>query len=552
MSRPDDTLSKFGKFRIFLPTRFDNEQAQPYKDNKPLVIIGANGSGKSRIGAFIESTCMGGQIVQRLSAQRALKIPTIAPVKTEEGALNLLLWGTENSSSCNYQTKSNRKFGGNVFAAIQDDFEQALSSLFAQENGRNARYVTEAKTQLQRGDLIPKLTIPDSPIDVLLKLWSELMPHRPLNLSDGKVMAIKNGGDCFHASEMSDGERAALYLVTQCLCVPKDSVIVIDEPEIHLHRALMSRFWDRLESVRNDCLFIYITHDLSFATSRKDANKLWVKSFRPSITWEWEFIEGSEFLPESLVLEILGSRQATLFVEGTEDGLDATIYSLIYPHHHVIARGGCSKVIESVKAFQGTRCLHDRDVFGIIDRDFRPEVELTALRKRRVLTIEVAEIENLLCLPELIEAISSELGRCKEDDRSRAEKIIISRLSKEADQQAAMMTASELRHRLSMFNQALDNLSALHAELARVTATLEINKVYSKNQQKITEAQISGNCSSILKIYNQKNLISEIAKSIFGINKEDYKRIAIRLLKSGKDCNSIRAAIAKHCPSLNT
>ena len=39
----------------------------------------------------------------------------------------------------------------------------------------------------------------------------------------------------YNASMMSDGERVALYLISQCLIAPDDYIIIIDEPEIHLH-----------------------------------------------------------------------------------------------------------------------------------------------------------------------------------------------------------------------------------------------------------------------------------------------------------------------------
>ena len=37
---------------------------------------------------------------------------------------------------------------------------------------------------------------------------------------------------------MSGGERSVLYLVAQVLCVPKAKILIIDEPEIHLHRSI--------------------------------------------------------------------------------------------------------------------------------------------------------------------------------------------------------------------------------------------------------------------------------------------------------------------------
>ena len=79
--------------------------------------------------------------------------------------------------------------------------------------------------------------------------------------------------------DMSDGERVVLYLIAQALSVPNNKILIVDEPEIHLHRSIMNRLWTAIEDERQDCLFIYITHDTQFAANHQDTKKIWVKSF---------------------------------------------------------------------------------------------------------------------------------------------------------------------------------------------------------------------------------------------------------------------------------
>ena len=120
---------------------------------------------------------------------------------------------------------------------------------------------------------------------------------------------------------MSDGERVAFYLLGQVLCAPTDAIVVIDEPEIHLHRAIQVALWDEAEKSRPDCTFVYITHDLEFAGARSAARKIWVKSFDGS-SWTWDEVEPQEDLPDHLVFQVLGSRRPVLFVEGEANSLD--------------------------------------------------------------------------------------------------------------------------------------------------------------------------------------------------------------------------------------
>lgn len=190
------------------------------------------------------------------------------------------------------------------------------------------------------------------------------------------------GGCGMMGGDMSDGERVVLYLLAQALCAPKNITIIIDEPEIHLHRSIMNRLWTSIENERKDCLFIYITHDTQFAATHKQAKKIWVKSYNGE-HWELEDIEECE-LPEQLLLSILGNRRPVLFVEGADNSYDTRMYSEIYKDFYVIPCGGCSSVIAQTKAMKANTQLHHLQCYGLIDRDYRSNHEIMTLPHRIV------------------------------------------------------------------------------------------------------------------------------------------------------------------------
>lgn len=96
-----------------------------------------------------------------------------------------------------------------------------------------------------------------------------LIPHRELVIDGDDIQVKIPGNDLTYSSaDMSDGERAIFYLIGQVLVAATNSVLIIDEPELHIHRSIMSSLWDQLESARQDCAFIFITHDIEFAASR--------------------------------------------------------------------------------------------------------------------------------------------------------------------------------------------------------------------------------------------------------------------------------------------
>lgn len=98
--------------RLYLPTPDETGNKVEIKHNGSVVIVGANGSGKSRLGAWIERNADNDVIVHRISAQRALDIPEYALIKSLEQSLNDLIWGNEDSRYANKQYKWSHRWGG--------------------------------------------------------------------------------------------------------------------------------------------------------------------------------------------------------------------------------------------------------------------------------------------------------------------------------------------------------------------------------------------------------------------------------------------------------
>ena len=147
----------------------------------------------------------------------------------------------------------------NYATSLMDDYEYALSMLLALKISQEEKYIKECKMCEKEGK--PHNPVPENVVDKLQRIWKYVFPHRDICIEDGKVMAKfeKEGHTCeYKGRNMSDGERVALYLMAQALSIPKDKTIIIDEPEIHLHRSIMNRLWTAIENERDDCLVIYI------------------------------------------------------------------------------------------------------------------------------------------------------------------------------------------------------------------------------------------------------------------------------------------------------
>lgn len=474
-----------------------------------LVIVGANGSGKSRFGSYIEQHLS--ENVKRISAQRVLRVQS-APKANMEQAFNELI------NSHRHQPIHTQ----------QDDYQIVLSAIFAETARRDSDFVKAAK------ESIKKIPVPLSVIDNLILVWNEVFHHRKIILHDGGVAVKADNSDLYPGNEMSDGEKIALYLMAQCLVLPPNYLIIIDEPELHLHKSLMNRLWNKIEEVRSDCYFIYITHDLDFATSRLNAEKIWIKSFHNNM-WDWCYIPIEESLPEPLLLEVLGSNKPILFVEGEKGSLDFSLYQAYYDGFTVIPRGSCEKVIEAVKGFKNNSDLHSLDVCGLIDRDNRSKKEIVSLAKISVHVLEFSEIENVFLLPELISLVCVQL---EIEDKAvifeKIKKTIIDLFRNDMELILLKKIQSTIYHKSIMSLGA----KAKHFEELKdkiVTISETIAAEYEQEKCLLETTISSGDYLEILKKYNNKGLCALVSHHFgLAVKGHAYQKMILRMLNGRK------------------
>ncbi|WP_448606839.1 DUF4435 domain-containing protein [Paenimyroides ceti] len=514
------------QFNIILPNRVGTGNPETLTIENNIILIGANGSGKSRLGYWIEQQMHSSVVVHRISAQKALDIPDFAQLKNLEQAEKALLLGIDNQFA-SLGNKLSFRWNNNPTTSLLSDYDKLLSLLFAKTSERDRIHTLETKAAQS---YIP---VPDAPIDIIIKIWADIMPHREINFYDGKVLARKTGEAEYHGKEMSDGERVALYLIGQCLCTPENSIIIVDEPEIHLHKSLVDKIWNKIEEVCQTKLLIYVTHDLDFAASRKDSTKLWIKSHNGSDSWEWEQVPSDEILPDSLMIEILGSRKNVIFCEGENGSLDTTVYQLVYPNYHVIPRGGGDKVIEATKALNSNPNIHHLNAHGIIDSDYKEDSEKHALLQHRIHTVSVAEIENLFCIEPILRIIAEHLELNADEKVNEVIDYLVNSLTSEFDVQVSSKAEKIIEYKLGAYSKEANNEQGLSDGLTTTISRIDIPTIYNNTRNKYQNAIDYRNLNDLLLIYNRKSLPNRIS-AIFGLSSGQFPQLLIRMLKGNR------------------
>ena len=481
-----------------------------------VVFVGANGAGKTRLGVFIENKILP-KNVQRIAAQKSLSLNDNFNVISSERAQKILRFGVDHVTPEVY--KANSRWGGKPAIHFLSDFDALLQALFAEHNQAASRYLRESKV----GE---NISIPTTQLEKLKSIWDSLLPHRVLQIDDASVRVRPNLRDSafYNGSEMSDGERAIFYFLGQSLLAPHEGVVIVDEPEAHIHKAILSSLWDTIEKARPDCSFLYITHDFDFAATHSASQKFFLRSYvHSSSKWDIGAIPEDTGLPEQVVVELLGSRKPMLFVEGELGSIDLTIYRSLYTSFTIVPMGSCDQVIHSVKSYDVSSTLHWLDVRGLVDADHRTTSDIAYLAERKISVLPVAEAENILLLPRVFLALARALA-CIEPNALLEELTtkVVEQVTANADRVSARHTVRQLDRRLKKVEVTAKDLLTLNAEYNNQLATIAPANIFTSfKDELIAEAQ-ARNLPRLLEMYENKGVLS-IAASLLGI--KDQRRL---------------------------
>jgi hypothetical protein len=358
----------------------------------------------------------------------------------------------------------------------------------------------------------------------------------------------------YNASEMSDGERAVFYLLGQALVAEPDSVLIFDEPELHVHRAILSRLWDEVEAARPDCALLVITHDLEFAASRP-GQKFAIRGYQPPGQWDIEPVPVDTGFSEELATLILGSRRPILFVEGTDASLDVAIYRACYPDWTVVPSGPCESVIHAVATMRSNASLTRIRCSGIVDADDYSADEGRRLSDLGVTILPVSEIENLFLLPVVSTAILEEerfQGQDLNDKLDALKHAVVTEVRRPGAIDKVVLRYC--RRRIDRTLKKIDLKNAMTPEdLAKAytdkTAALDVASIAKAARGRLEKAVENGDLETLLTYYDNKALLALAATHLKNTSKTAFESWLTRAMRDPK-ADRLKAALVQVLPRL--
>lgn len=494
-----------------------------------LVIIGANGAGKSRFTARLYEDL----------GQRAFML----------SAIEAIYGRNMNSPLCKLFESV---YAGNMLRPeTQTEFDRLLALLMHDEISMLISY------KLTKGDKRGN-ELPLTHLDRLMKMWNEIFPENNILIESGKMLFSRGDkSDGYSALRLSAGEKAVIYYLGAVQYAPPGGVVFVDSPEMFLHPAVMQVLWNSVESLRPDCSFVYATHDLEFASSRAESRVIWVRDFDASAKcWDYDVLLPQEGMSDDIYMAIIGARKPVLFIEG--DGIhsiDAKLYPLVFKGYTVKSLGSCNKVIEATRSFNELNSFHHLASRGIVDRDRRDEHEVEYLRRKKVMVPEVAEIENILMLEDVIKAVAKSRGRDADRVFSKVKQAIINQFKCDLKQQALMHTRHKVKRIVEYrIDGRFNNFNMLERHIENLVDEINPRGIYEQLCREFRRYVELDDYSGVLRVYNQKSMIpgSNVAALCGLNNKDEYINAVIGLLKGERpEGDEIRKAV-KRCFGIET
>lgn len=519
-------------FTLSIQTDQGPRQIQ-FEAGDSVIFVGANGSGKTRLAVHIEKSLE--KHGHRIAAHRALVLNIGLQKIREQDALHSRHTGVSRQNY-DWQQRKSYRWSNNPATHLLNDFDFIMQALFAER----LNIALETYDLVQRGALKEKGR--STKIKKLVEIFGKLLPeHRKLDITDERVDVAGKNGEKYSASEMSDGERTIFYMLGQALLAPQDGVLIVDEPELHMHPSILGKLWDEIQAARPDCGFVFITHDLHFAAHRlgqkfviehythDDANPVWDLAPVPEDTG----------FDEALMTLILGSRLPVLFVEGSEKSIDVALYGACFPNWTVIPRGSCKDVIHSVVTMRRNAPRTRVDCAGIVDADDYTPDEREEFKRQGIGVLPVSEIESIVLLPDVAKTIAAGEGFNVTEINEKIETLtadLMKAASKSIDATVMQYCFRFIDRNLKKIDlSGVATPEQLAIEYKSKTEMLNVEQLAQDIKKKMQDAIDKKDLHAVLKLFDGKGAFMAAAAEHLRSNRKDrFEAWLIRMFRADR------------------
>lgn len=516
-------------FNVSFPVENGSVQTSQLGVGEVLFVLGPNGTGKSSLMLRFATNNSGNS--RRISAHRQTWMNTDALDMTPASKL---------------QTEQNiRNTDRNQQSRYRDDYaaQRASITIYDLIDAENVR-AREIAAFVDSDEIksAKKAAKKDAPITVINDLLDRSsIPIRISIRKNERLVASKNGGPEYSAAELSDGERNAVLIAGNVLTVPSGTLLIIDEPERHLHRSIISPLLSQLFARRQDCGFVISTHDQDLPLAMPGSRTLLLRSCRFAdrnvASWQADELAPDAAIDDQLKRDLLGARRNIVFVEGAENSLDKALYGVVFPMASVIPKGSFRGVKRAVSGVREGEAFHWLRAFGIVDGDGNEPKGGRASDGMGVYTLPFYAVEAVYYHPWIIERIARRQAEVRGDATSdlttQALAVGVNAISSETERLSRNAAKREVRKGI------YDSIPADDELLGGQPVTLQNNAtaILATRKRELDDAVGRGDWETLVRKcpVRESGALTEICVALGFRNRRDYEKAVRHLLNNDNE-----------------
>lgn len=495
----------------------------PISTSAPLFIVGPNGAGKSGMMQSLYQRNIENSV--RISAQRqtwmesnAVPFSPQQKIETERQVKN-----QDSQSNARWMEWNSQRRSGLVIADLIDA-DNALS--------RRVREAIKAKDTTEAEKIANKLP----PLDIISNLFVGSGIPIELKIADNStIVASKNGGPAYSIASLSDGERAALLIAGTILTAKEGSLILVDEPERHLHASIVTPLLLQLFSERLDCTFVISTHELCLPVNCPSSRTVLVRDSQvindDVNSWDLDVLEPGIEIDDATKEAIIGSRRKMLFIEGTHSSLDKPLYELLFPGVSIFPRSSCRDVEHAVTSIRDTNEINWVQAYGIVDQDQLTPEKKAALEVKGVFPLSVYSVEGLYYNPTVVAELAKRQCMVLGDDPNQmvenARLALLKAISSEVERLAARMAEQTVKDKITL---EMPDWKKIQAKKT-VEITVDVQTIYQTERKQLQAWLKDENVSHIVARYPiRETMALEMIVSMLQFKSRSQYESAVRKL----------------------
>lgn len=513
-----------------------------------LFILGANGTGKSSLISQLFNSHH--QHAKRISAHRQTWFTSNALDLTPQSRdrLDEEIQHQDRQVNSRYiEEYAEIKIGVTIFDLIDAvaNLDRKIANLV--RNGKNQEASKEAETPSPLQVTNELLRLSNIPIEISLEDKQKILASRA-NSSDAP----------YSIAELSDGERSALLIIAAVLTAKPNTLLLIDEPERHLHRSIISPLLTLLFEQRRDCAFVVSTHEVMLPVDNPNASTLLLRTCRyesaKAKSWKADLLSPGVSVDDTLKRDLLGSREKIIFVEGTTTSLDAPMYSILFPNVSIIPKESCLDVENAVKSLRDNMDLHWVEAWGIVDNDGRSAENVEHLKNNHVYALSHYSVESLYYHPEIVKRVASRQAEVTDDDATNlCNQAVTEAVSAVRDKKTHLISKAVNRRLRREYSESFPSKENIQNKNI-IKIEIDIDAIRIAENQQLEKLITNNQFEQLLQHYplRESGALSKIAQKI-GLKRQKYETAVRKLVREDASTRSFLKQFFDDLPSeINT